>query len=156
MISVGRITRLSHVEINVSDYSKSIRFYDFILVPLGWQRLVCTKDCTTYSDGAMKLILSPTEEKYKKEGFHRKRVGLNHLAFSANSAAEVNEFHKNVLIKNSIECLYEQQPSGDDRYYAVFFEDPDRIKIELVYTPGYCEHHHWTNQIESDYEPSLN
>lgn len=148
------MTRLSHVEINVSDYSKSIRFYDAILLPLGWQRLVCTKDCTTYSDGTMKLILSPTEEKYKKDGFHRKRVGLNHLAFSANSAAEVNEFHKNVLIKNSIECLYEQQPSGDDSYYAVFFEDPDRMKIELVYAPGYCEHHHWTNQIKSDYDPN--
>ncbi|MGZ3775577.1 MAG: GFA family protein [Bdellovibrio sp.] len=22
--------------------------------------------------------------------------------------------------------------------------------------PGYCEHHHWTNQIESDYEPNSN
>lgn len=150
------MTKLSHIEINVSDYSKSIRFYDTVLFPLGWKRLVCTKDCTAYSDGSMKLILSPTEEKHKTKGFHRKQVGLNHLAFSAQSSDEVNEFHKNVLIKNSIECLYEKNPTGDESYYAVFFEDPDRIKIELVYAPDYCEAHHWTNQIESDYDSSPN
>lgn len=150
------MTKLSHIEINVSDYSKSIRFYDLILIPLGWKRLVCTQDCTAYSDGVMKLILSPTDEKYKSVGFHRKRVGLNHLAFTAESSAVVDEFHKNVLKKNAIECLYEEIPSGDNSYYAVFFEDPDRIKMELVYAPDYCESHHWTNQIESNYEPSLN
>lgn len=150
------MTKLSHIEINVSDYARSIRFYDSILFPLGWKRMVCTTDCTAYSDGVMKLILSPTEEKYKAKGFHRKQIGLNHLAFSAHSAEEVNEFHKNVLIKNSIECLYEKSPSGDESYYAVFFEDPDRIKIELVFAPDYCKSHHWTNQIESNYEPNVN
>jgi hypothetical protein len=69
------------------------------------------------------------------------------------SHLEINDFYKNVLMKNSIECLYEKNPSGDDSYYAVFFEDPDRIKIELVYAPDYCKSHHWTNQIESNYEP---
>ncbi len=146
---------LSHVEINVSDYSKSIRFYDTILMPLGWKRVVCTTDCATYSDGLMKFIISPTDSKYLLEGFHRKQVGLNHLAFSAKSMEEVNSFHKNILIRNSIECLYEKKPSGDDSYYAVFFEDPDRIKIELVYAPDYCKSHHWTNKIESNYEPFL-
>ncbi len=146
------MTRISHIEINVSDYAKSIRFYDDILFPIGWKKLVCTKDCTAYSDGSMKVILSSTDEKYNGKKFHRKQVGLNHLAFSANSLEEVNEFHKNVLIKNSIECLYEKNPSGDDSYYAVFFEDPDRIKIELVYAPDYRKSHHWTNQVESSSE----
>ncbi len=39
-----RSTYLSHAEIYVSNYAKSIRFYDKILVPLGWKRLVCQKD----------------------------------------------------------------------------------------------------------------
>jgi catechol 2,3-dioxygenase-like lactoylglutathione lyase family enzyme/GNAT superfamily N-acetyltransferase len=146
--------KLSHIEINVSAYSKSILFYDAILLPLGWKRLVCTQDCTTYSEGTIKIILSPVQEIYKSDGFHRKKIGLNHLALSAKSAEEVDKFYKHVLLKNSIECLYEKKPSGDESYYAVFFEDPDRIKIELVYAPDYCQPYHWTNQIESNYDPT--
>lgn len=50
------MTRLSHIEINVSDYEKSICFYDTILFPIGWEKLVSTNDFTAYSDGAIKLI----------------------------------------------------------------------------------------------------
>ena len=77
-----RSTYLSHVEIYVSNYAKSIRFYDKILIPLGWERLVCQKSHTTYSDGAMKIVFCPTEEKYLQQGYHRKRIGMNHLAFT--------------------------------------------------------------------------
>ncbi|MFZ3231242.1 MAG: GNAT family N-acetyltransferase [Pseudobdellovibrio sp.] len=147
------MTKLSHIEINVSDYSKSIRFYDMILIPLGWKRLVCTLDCTTYSDGVMKFIISSTDSKFSSFGFHRKRVGLNHLAFSALSSDIINNYHKNVLQKNSIECLYEKGPRGDKDYYAVYFEDPDRIKIEVVFSPEYCIDHHWTNQFENNFDP---
>ena len=35
------------------------------------------------------------------------------------------------------------------------FEDPDRIKIEVVYSPGYCSADHWTNKLEDDFNPYL-
>lgn len=147
------MSKLSHVEISVSDYAKSIRFYDKILSPLGWKRLVCQKSHTTFTDGGMKIVLCPTEDKYAAHGYHRKRTGLNHLAFNALSKLAVDDFFKNVLQKNSISCLYEGHPTGDDTYYAVFFEDPDRIKLEIVYSPGYCEDDHWTNKLEDDFDP---
>lgn len=148
-----RTSYLSHVEIYVSDYAKSIRFYDMILIPLGWERLVCQKSHTTYSDGATKIVFCPTDDKYLREGYHRKRVGMNHLAFYASSKEVVDRLFRDVLLPNGIECLYEKKPSGEDDYYAVFFEDPDRIKIEVVYSPGYCSPEHWTNQVESDFDP---
>ncbi len=148
-----RNTYLSHVEIYVSDYAKSIRFYDSILIPLGWKRLVCQKNHTTYSDGAMKIVFCPTEEKYLQHGYHRKRVGINHLAFYAQSKESVDQLYQNVLVPKGIECLYEKRPHGEEDYYAVFFEDPDRIKIEVVYSPGYCESEHWTNQYKNDFDP---
>jgi catechol 2,3-dioxygenase-like lactoylglutathione lyase family enzyme len=148
-------TLLSHIEINVSNYAKSIRFYDLILAPLGWRRLVCTKDCTTFTDGdgMLKIVLSPTSEKHRAGGFHRKRVGLNHLAFAASAKEKVDDFWEQVLKKNGIATLYEGHPSGSPEYYAVLFEDPDRIKIEVVYAPGYCQPNHWTNQLASDFDP---
>jgi len=145
--------KVSHVEIYVSDHAKSIRFYDSVLIPLGWKRLVCQKSHTTYSDGNTKLVFCPVEEKYLKDGYHRKRIGLNHLALYADSKEQVEQLYSNVLKPAGVSCLYEGKPRGEDDYYAVFFEDPDRIKIEVVYAPGYCEPHHWTNQLQDDFDP---
>lgn len=146
-------TRLSHIEINVSDYAKSIRFYDSILKPIGWERLVCTSDCTTYCDGFLKIILSPTSTEHKHAGFHRKRIGLNHLALYANSKDEVDRYYQNVMQKTGIPSLYQNGPEGDAEYYSVLFEDPDRMKIEVVFAPRYCEKDCWPNNIESDFDP---
>lgn len=146
-------TRLSHIEINVSDYAKSIRFYDIILLPLGWERLVCTSDFTAYSDGFLKLILSPVSAEHKSAGFHRKRVGLNHIALYANAKEEVDKYYNDVLKINSIQSLYQDGPEGDDHYYSVLFEDPDRMKIEVVCAPQYCEKDCWPNNILSDFDP---
>lgn len=65
--------------------------------------------------------------------YHRSRVGLNHLAFQASSSQHVDEI-TNRLKEKRITILYpEIHPfAGGDNHYAVYFEDPDRIKVELV------------------------
>jgi catechol 2,3-dioxygenase-like lactoylglutathione lyase family enzyme len=149
----GLGTLLSHVELYVSNYAKSIQFYDKILIPLGWRRIVCQRSHTVFSDGYMKIVLGPVEEKYQTPPYHRKRVGLNHLAFYAPSKVCVDEFAERYLKPYNINCLYENESKGDETYYSIFFEDPDRIKIEIVYSPGYCSHSHWTNQLKDDFDP---
>lgn len=148
-----KVSKLSHVEIYVSNYARSIRFYDKVLIPLGWKRLVCQKSHTTYSDGTSKLVFCPTEEKFLSQGYHRKRIGLNHLAFYAPSKEAVDHLYTEVLKKSGVPCLYEGKPTGENDYYAIFFEDPDRIKIEVVHSPGYCEADHWTNKLKDDFDP---
>lgn len=146
-------TKLSHVELNVADYAVSIRFYDLILRPLGWERIVCTSDFTSYCDGQLKIILCPADERHLREGFHRKRIGLNHLAFYAASKREVDSFFESVLKANHISTLYQEGPTGDEEYYSVLFEDPDRMKIEVVFAPNYCRKDCWPNNMESDFDP---
>lgn len=147
-----KTTKLSHVEVFVSDYKKSILFYDLVLLSLGWERLVTRPEHTTYSDGTLKLVLCPVDEKFLKEGYHRKRIGLNHLAFYAQTKEIVDQFHKEILVANNVPVLYDN-PSGDKNYYSVYFEDPDRIKLEVVYAPHYCERNYWPNTMESTFDP---
>lgn len=149
-----KTTKLSHIELNVSDYKKSVLFYDLILLSLGWEKLVSRKDHTAYSDGTLKIILSPVEERFLKDGFHRKRVGINHLAIYAPTKEIVDQFHQEILVANEIPTLYELKPTGDKNYYSIEFEDPDRIKLEVVYAPLYCEKGHWPNNIENDFDPN--
>ena len=104
-------------------------------------------------DGFLKLILSPTEERFKEAGFHRKGVGLNHLALYAFSQNEVDSYYKDILVANNISSLYQEGPDGDEEYYSVLFEDPDRMKIEITYSPCYCKKESWPNNIESNFDP---
>ena len=71
-------------------------------------------------------------------GFHRKRTGLNHLAFRVPHREDVDRFANDFLAPRGLAPLYEtprEFPEYRPGYYAVFFEDPDRLKLEVVHIP---------------------
>ena len=83
------------------------------------------------------IFIVETEQKYRKNKFHRKTTGINHLAFLVGSKIDVDEFNKKFVKKNKIKPLYQTPkafPEYTPKYYAVYFEDPDRIKLEVVFT----------------------
>jgi catechol 2,3-dioxygenase-like lactoylglutathione lyase family enzyme len=62
---------------------------------------------------------------------------LHHFAWNADSREEVDRFHK-LLLERGVEVLdppaeYDYEPG----YYAVFFSDPDALKLELVHVPDH-------------------
>jgi len=69
-------SRFSHIEINAIDYGAAIRFYDVILLKIGFVRTNCTKTWTAYSDGQTKLIICPVDEEFIKDGFIENEQGL--------------------------------------------------------------------------------
>ena len=62
--------------------------------------------------------------------------GLHHLAFHAQGRHEVNLFYEFLLENNIIildpPAVYDYTPD----YYAVFFADPDGLKLEVVHEPN--------------------
>lgn len=124
---------LHHVEIYVSNLEKSGEFWSWLLAELGyeqyqkWELGISWKYQETY------LVFVQTEERYLDVPYNRCRVGLNHLAFHARSREHVDEITV-ILKEKGINILYlDKHPyAGGPEYYAVFFEDPDRIKVELV------------------------
>ena len=62
--------------------------------------------------------------------------GLHHLAFHADGRADVDAFHR---FLRGIGADVLDPPSEYDYtpgYYAVFFTDPDGLKLEGVYEPA--------------------
>lgn len=124
---------LHHLEIYVSDLERSIRFWDWFLKELDyevfqkWERGISWKYGETY------LVFVQAEERFLDVPYHRCRVGLNHLAFHANSKAHVIEITTELKNKG-VPILYEDRHpyAGGKNHVAVYFEDPDRIKVELV------------------------
>ena len=83
--------------------------------------------------GESYIVFVQTEERFLHIPYHRCGTGLNHLAFHAKSRQHVDQLTKQ-LKDRKVKVLYSDKHPCDDEqdYYAVFFEDPDRIKVELV------------------------
>lgn len=122
---------LHHLEINVADLERSIAFWDFLLGWFGYRPFQEWDEGTSWRLGAtyLALVVAPDEG----DGFSRRTVGLNHLAFHAESPAEVDEL-VTALGERGVELLYaDRHPfAGGPDHYAAFFEDPDGLKIEVV------------------------
>jgi catechol 2,3-dioxygenase-like lactoylglutathione lyase family enzyme len=127
------MSSLHHLEIYVSNLKISHAFWSWFLNELGYEPYQTWKDGFSYKLDDFYLVFVQTETDYLKAGYHRKHIGLNHLAFHAQSRAEVDRLTQ-LIQKKGMTILYpERHPDKhDSATYALFFEDPDRIKVELV------------------------
>ncbi|MEK6926058.1 MAG: VOC family protein [Nanoarchaeota archaeon] len=127
-----------HLSIVVKDIKKSEKFYDKLLNFFGFEKITSEEDCHGWSNGPNGFWINQVGDSYKNKDFHRKNVGLNHIAFRAISREVVDKFYREFLLPNKIPVLYrkpKEYPEYHQGYYAVFFEDPDCIKLELMWMP---------------------
>jgi glyoxylase I family protein len=126
-----------HVDLVVSSIERSLPFYRDLLAPLGWHRMREVEgergETIWYLGGpgtgvGLRQAQTPSAP-------DRYRVGLHHLALEAPSRAVVDERAEWLRARGAaIEsgpAEYDYQPG----YYAVFFYDPDGLKLELVHVP---------------------
>jgi catechol 2,3-dioxygenase-like lactoylglutathione lyase family enzyme len=131
---------MQHVDLVVSSIERSLPFYRELLAPLGFHRIGEVEgergETIWYLSGAASAI-GLREAQTPSEGpYDRYRVGLHHVAFEAHSRGAVNE-RAGWLRDQGAEI-----ESGPEEYaylpgyYAVFFYDPDGMKLEIVHIPG--------------------
>lgn len=124
---------LHHLELYVSNLNESLLFWDWFLKELGYEEYQQWDKGKSYKLDCTYLVFVQVEEKYLHIPFHRKGVGLNHLAFHVDTKEEVNYFAKAVKEKGCILLYEDRYPyAGGSEHYALFFEDPNRIKVEVV------------------------
>ncbi len=124
---------LHHIEINVSDLKASHEFWGWLLEELEYSLYQEWEKGFSYRKNEAYLVFVQTQERFLDVGYHRSRVGLNHLAFHAASREQVDHMTEK-LKQRHVPILYlDRHPfAGGENHYAVFFEDPDRIKVELA------------------------
>lgn len=122
---------LHHLELYVTDLEVSVPFWGWLLTELGWSPYQEWDEGCSYHHGDMYIAL--VEAPAWGAELDRRSVGLNHVAFHADSPAEVDGLTER-LRANGVRILYtDRHPyAGGTDHYAVFFEDPDGLKVEVV------------------------
>lgn len=124
---------INHISLTVGDLETAERFYDPLLAFLGYRLTDRQAGHMEWTGPGGWLILRPARNPSAHDRYAR---GLHHLAWNADSRAQVDALH-DLLIALGATVLDgpAEFPQHGDGYYAVFFEDPDGIKLELAFTP---------------------
>lgn len=134
---------IDHIQITVRDMSVAVPFYDRLMPLLGFDpacRATATIDehefhVVEYSHPLLAFAITSPRSAFEQDSINRRKPGaLHHLAFKAESRAEVNRLHAELksvgaTIVAPPREYPEHTPPG---YYALFFKDPEGIKYEIV------------------------
>jgi len=127
--------QLHHIEIYCSNLIKTRDFYSWLLNFLDYKIYQEWTEGFSFKLGETYIVFVQTEKRFLDVPYHRCRTGLNHLAFHASSKDDVDRL-TDFLKQKHIKILYsDKHPhAGGNETYSVFFEDPDRIKLEFTFT----------------------
>ena len=126
---------IHHIIINVKDLAKSREFYAWLMPKLGYPAFLEheTSGLGWLGPGGSFRIKQADPE--LPADFNKDRVGLCEVAFRAESRQQVDELAR-ALVARRVRILDPpREYSYVQGYYAVFFSDPDGIKLELVHLP---------------------
>ncbi|HET7153475.1 MAG TPA: VOC family protein [Candidatus Kapabacteria bacterium] len=124
---------LHHIEINVSDLAQSTKFWGWLLGMLGYKEYQFWDKGRSWKLGDTYIVLVQTREEHMPNPYHRCGTGLNHIAFHAASKQMIDNIVEQLRIKNIPLLYHDKYPhAGGKECYAVYFEDPDRVKIEIT------------------------
>ena len=122
--------RLHHVELYVSDLERSLGFWGWFLDALGYERYERWEVGESWKHDETYIVFVQVSDEFREPRYDRRRVGLNHLAFHVRARADVDRLADEVAARG-LPLLYTDRYPADD-YYAIYFEDPDGIKVEVV------------------------
>ena len=137
-----RSAGVHHVDLVVSSILRSLPFYRELLEPLGWHRVGEVEgergETIWYLSGPGSSIGLREMQTPSTGPYDRYRVGLHHLALDARSRFDVDERAEWLRARGAEIESGPEEYSYLPGYYAVFFYDPDGIKLEIVHVPGHA------------------
>ena len=124
-----RVVGIDHLVIRVSDYEKSKAFYGKLFTFLGFEISDEYDDAIGWTNGKTRFWIGPADAAGKGRPYRTGDVGFHHYAFQLRSRRDVDALQD--FLRNELNATI-VDPAGEyyDDYYAVFFLDPDGLKLE--------------------------
>ena len=128
-----RVVGIDHLVLTVGDFQRSKVFYGKLLGFLGFKLKYDYAGMAGWSNAKTLFWISAADTQGKKRKYRKGDIGFHHYAFELSSREDVDALGK-FLEQNGMTVL---DPPGEyygPSYYAVYFADPDGMKLEgMVY-----------------------
>jgi len=130
-----RVVGIDHLVLSVGNFARSKEFYSKLLRFLGFKLKHDYDDMAGWSNGKTLFWIAAADAQGKKRKYRKGDIGFHHYAFELSSRSDVDALGA-FLENNAMTVL---DPPGEyygDSYYAVYFADPDGMKLEgMIWAP---------------------
>jgi catechol 2,3-dioxygenase-like lactoylglutathione lyase family enzyme len=134
-VSMPRVVGIDHLVLSVGNFARSREFYDKLLRFLGFKLKYDYADMAGWSNGKTLFWIAAADAEGKRRKYRKGDIGFHHYAFELASRGDVDKLGA-FLQQNKMTVL---DPPGEyygENYYAVYFADPDGMKLEgMIWAP---------------------
>jgi len=123
-----RVVGIDHISIRVGDYARSKEFYGKLFKFLGFKVLDEYPDAIGWTNGKTRYWIGPADAQGRKRAHRIGDIGLHHYAFELQSRKDVDALA--AFVRKLGARIVDPAAEYYDDYYAVFFLDPDGLKLE--------------------------
>ena len=131
---------VDHIDLVVSSLERSLSFYKELLSAWGrvYDHMIEGErgEEVHYIGVAGGGVAIGLRERQTDGDFDRYRLGVHHVCFSATSREQVDERAAWLREQGAAIESGPQEYGYSAGYYAVFFYDPDGLKLEVAYIPA--------------------
>jgi catechol 2,3-dioxygenase-like lactoylglutathione lyase family enzyme len=125
---MARVKEIDHLAVRVSDYERSKDFYGRLFSFLGFEISDEYEDAIGWTNGKTRFWIGPADAEGRKRKYRLGDIGFHHYAFQLRSRKDVDELQR--FLQELGATIVDPAAEYYDDYYAVFFLDPDGLKLE--------------------------
>ena len=126
-----RVVGIDHLVLSVGDFARSKAFYDKVLGFLGFKLKYDLDDMAGWSNKKTLFWIAKADAEGRKHTHRKGDIGFHHYAFECSSRKDIDDLGA-FLEKNDVKIFDPPGEYYDDKYYAVYFADPDGMKLEAM------------------------